>query len=67
MILNVKQVCWIALCGALAIPAAGQDSNYGFSLPVTLSGSAMDTGRVHSRIPALFQSQADSGSCCTRR
>jgi len=37
---------WIVLCGALAIPAWPQDSNYGFSLPVTLSAGGMYTGRV---------------------
>jgi hypothetical protein len=42
---------WIVLCGALAIPAWPQDSNYGFSLPVTLSAGGMYTGRVQFEDP----------------
>ncbi len=41
--------CWLAL--ALAAPAESQDSNYGFSLPVTLSAGAMYTGRVQFEDP----------------
>jgi hypothetical protein len=46
------------LFASLALSAYSQDaatptSNYGFSLPVTLSGSAMDTGRVHFEDPGL--------------
>ncbi len=46
-----KRAMSVVLCGALAMPAQSQDSsspysglsysNYGFSLPVTLSGGAM--------------------------
>jgi hypothetical protein len=42
---------WVILCGALAIPVQSQDSNYGFSLPVTVSGGAMYTGRVQVEDP----------------
>ena len=49
--LQAKHMFGIVLCGALAASAPAQDSNYGFSLPVTLSGSAMDTGRVHLEDP----------------
>jgi hypothetical protein len=36
---------------ALAWPAESQDSNFGFSLPVTASGGAMYTGRVQFEDP----------------
>ncbi|HEX5229546.1 MAG TPA: hypothetical protein VFW44_17665, partial [Bryobacteraceae bacterium] len=51
MTARFKYAFWIVFCAALAVPAAAQDSNYGFSLPVTLSGSVMDTGRVHYQDP----------------
>jgi hypothetical protein len=35
-----------ALYAALAAPAQSQDSNFGISMPVTLSGGAMYTGRL---------------------
>ena len=43
-------------CGAMAMPALSQnsdsqDSNYGFSLPITLSGGAMYTGRLQFEDP----------------
>src|ERR1700677_4800065 len=51
---------WAVWCGFLAVPAQPQDSgapssgsssNYGFSLPVTLSGGAVATGRLQFEDP----------------
>jgi hypothetical protein len=42
----LKLVASLALGVALASQAYSQDSNFGFSLPVTIGGSAMDTGRT---------------------
>jgi hypothetical protein len=47
----LRQIAWIILLSALAMPAQPQDSNYGFSLPVTLSGGAMYTGRLQFQDP----------------
>ncbi len=47
----LKALFWSALFAALAVPALAQDSNYGFSLPVTISGGAMYTGRVQFEDP----------------
>jgi hypothetical protein len=50
----LKAMLSCVLLMALARPVQSQDSessNYGFSLPVTVSGSAMDTGRVHFEDP----------------
>lgn len=49
--LQAKHAFWMVLCGLPVMPALAQDSNYGFSLPVTLSASGMDTGRVHFEDP----------------
>ena len=54
----LKPLLWCLLFGSFAFLAYTQDSgpqssNYGFSLPVTLSGSAMDTGRVHFEDPGI--------------
>jgi hypothetical protein len=54
--LKLERALWMVFCAALAMPALAQDSgspsgNYGFSLPVTVSGSAMDTGRIHFEDP----------------
>ena len=48
---TLRRALWIILCGASALPAQSQDSNFGFSLPVTLSGGAMYTGRVQFEDP----------------
>jgi hypothetical protein len=42
------RVLWLLLCGALAMTGQSQDSDFGFSLPVTLSGGAMYTHRLQS-------------------
>src|SRR5579862_9041601 len=47
---------WAVCCGSLALPAqsqdsVAQDSDFGFSLPVTISGGAMYTGRVQFADP----------------
>src|ERR1700722_1931681 len=47
----LKAVLSFVLLMGLAWPAASQDSNYGFSLPVTLSGGAMYTGRLQFEDP----------------
>jgi hypothetical protein len=44
-----RRALWLVLCGALAVRSYSQDSgssNYGFSLPVTLSGGALYSGRL---------------------
>ncbi|MGD0132080.1 MAG: hypothetical protein ABSE57_08535 [Bryobacteraceae bacterium] len=46
-----RGLIWCLLPLALAAPAEPQDSNYGFSLPVTLSAGAMYTGRVQFEDP----------------
>jgi hypothetical protein len=48
---TVRRALWIILGAALAMPVQSQDSNFGFSLPVTLSGGAMYTGRVQFEDP----------------
>jgi hypothetical protein len=47
----LRGLIWCLLPLALAAPAESQDSNYGFSLPVTLSAGAMYTGRVQFEDP----------------
>lgn len=47
----LKALVWSAFALALVLPAPAQDSNYGFSLPVTVSGGAMYTGRVQFEDP----------------
>src|SRR5271156_1196300 len=37
---------WAVLVAALAMPALSQDSDFGVSVPVTVSGGAMYTGRL---------------------
>ncbi len=54
--LRAPWALWAVLCGALALEAQSlnsgpQDSDYGFSLPVTASGGAMYTGRVQFQDP----------------
>jgi hypothetical protein len=39
-------VLWAVLYAALAMPAHSQDSDFGVSVPVTVSGGAMYTGRL---------------------
>lgn len=47
-----RTIILAAMCGALAIPALPQDSSYGVSLPVTLSGAGMYTHRPLSDDPS---------------
>jgi hypothetical protein len=47
----LKRVLWVALVAGLGIPAQSQDSNFGLSLPVTVSGGAMYTGRLQFQNP----------------
>jgi hypothetical protein len=47
----LRRALWIALSAALALSAQSQDSNFGFSLPVTVSGGAMYTGRLQLAEP----------------
>ncbi|MGA2880023.1 MAG: hypothetical protein ABSG13_13830 [Bryobacteraceae bacterium] len=52
----LRPILWVVLCGALAVPvqsqdSGSQDSNFGFSLPVTASGGAMYTGRLQLEDP----------------
>jgi len=47
----ISGALWAVLCGVLAMPAQSQDSGYGLSLPVTLSGGAMYTGRLQFENP----------------
>jgi hypothetical protein len=44
----LRRVRWAVLYAALAVPAQSQDSNFGISVPVTVSGGAMYTGRLQS-------------------
>jgi hypothetical protein len=46
-----RQTLGVIFCAALAVPAQSQDSSYGFSLPVTLSGGAMYTERLQFQEP----------------
>jgi len=41
----------LVLALGAASQAYSQDSNFGFSLPVTIGGSVMDTGRIHFEDP----------------
>jgi hypothetical protein len=47
----LKRALWILFLAALEMPAQSQDSNFGFSLPVTASGGAMYTGRLQLAEP----------------
>lgn len=47
----LKALLLFAFLMGLVWPAESQDSNYGFSLPVTLSGGAMYTGRLQFEDP----------------
>jgi len=47
----LKALLSLVLLMGLAWPAESQDSNYGFSLPVTQSGAAMYTGRLQFEDP----------------
>jgi hypothetical protein len=42
----LRPVLWAVLYAALAMPAHSQDSDFGVSVPVTISGGAMYTGRL---------------------
>ncbi len=58
-----RTLAWAMFCGALAMPvqsqdSGSQDSNFGFSLPVTVSGGAMYTGRL--QLPAWGNSPGNS-------
>jgi hypothetical protein len=48
---TLRQVLWAVLYAALAMPAHSQDSNFGISVPVTVSGGAMYTGRLQLAEP----------------
>src|ERR1700733_10059171 len=48
---TLRQVLWAVLYAVLAMPAHSQDSNFGISLPVTVSGGAMYTGRLQLADP----------------
>jgi hypothetical protein len=41
----------VILCGMAMVPSPAQEANYGFSVPVTLSGGAMYTGRLQAEEP----------------
>ena len=47
----LRPILWTVLLGVLSMPAESQDSNFGISLPVTVSGGAMYTGRLQSEEP----------------
>jgi hypothetical protein len=47
----LKALIGSALLAAFVVPAQSQDSSYGFSLPVTIGGSAMYTDRVQIEDP----------------
>lgn len=57
----LRRALWIAVSLALAVPALPQDSTFGVSVPVTVSGGAMYTDRLqlaepnHSPFSAGFQ------------
>src|SRR5580658_8529095 len=48
---TLRQVLWAVLYAALALSAQSQDSNFGISVPVTVSGGAMYTGRLQLAEP----------------
>src|SRR5580658_3140409 len=43
---TLRQVLWAVLYAALAMPVLSQNSDFGVSVPVTVSGGAMYTGRL---------------------
>ena len=47
----LKPVLWTVLFAALAATGQSQDSNFGISMPVTVSGGAMYTGRLQLAEP----------------
>ncbi len=47
----LKPALWTVLFAALAAPGQSQDSNFGISVPVTVSGGAMYTGRLQLAEP----------------
>jgi hypothetical protein len=48
---ELRGALWALLLAALALPAQTQDSDFGISMPVTLSGGAMYTGRLQLAEP----------------
>jgi hypothetical protein len=44
----LRRGLWVVLGAALAMPALPQDSDFGISVPVTMSAGAMYTGRLQS-------------------
>ena len=47
----LKRVVWGIFVAGFALPAQSQDSNFGLSLPVTVSGGAMYSGRLQFQNP----------------